>query len=115
MNNESISSSKDAMQPNVESQKPEWGFRNKKGEWRPPYPVTNAPLFTWPLKPLKSIKWLLSFPGFLWPWNSVFLLITLATWFYFQPELSRCTEFNVGWIGQMYFRNLVLLWLTAGG
>jgi sterol desaturase/sphingolipid hydroxylase (fatty acid hydroxylase superfamily) len=115
MEQPSDSSNQQDAPPQAESDKSEFGFRNEKGEWRPPYPVAYAPLFTWPPKPLEALKWILSFPGFLWPWNSVYLLITLVTWFYFQPELSRCIEFRAGWIGQMYLRNLALLWLIAGG
>ncbi len=61
------------------------------------------------------MKWLLGYPGFLWPWNSVYLLITVICWFWFQPALARCATFQPGWIAQMYLRNLALLWLTAGG
>jgi sterol desaturase/sphingolipid hydroxylase (fatty acid hydroxylase superfamily) len=77
--------------------------------------VTYAPLFVWPPRSLAVVKWVLSYPGFLWPWNSFFLLITIGTWLYFQPALSTCIEFRFGWILQMYLRNMVLLWLIAGG
>jgi len=93
----------------------EFGFPRAKGEWRPPYPVQYAPIFVWPPQPLAVLKWLLGYPGFLWPWNSVYLLVTLVTWWYFQPALERCATFEPGWILQMLVRNLVLLWLTAGG
>jgi hypothetical protein len=93
----------------------EFGFPRAKGEWRPPYPVQYAPIFVWPPQPLAVLKWLLGYPGFLWPWNSVYLLITLVTWWYFQPALERCATFEPGWILQMLVRNLVFLWLTAGG
>ncbi len=91
------------------------GIRTGKGEWRPSYPVKYAPIFVWPPRPKDWLKWLLSYPGFLWPWNSVYLLITVVTWFYFQPDLSRCAQFRWDWIGQMALRNLVLIWLVAGG
>jgi sterol desaturase/sphingolipid hydroxylase (fatty acid hydroxylase superfamily) len=94
---------------------PSFGTRNKRGEWRPPYPVKYAPLFVWPLRPLKALKWVLSFPGFLWPWNSIWLGISLLTWFYLQPELSRCAEFRFDWIARMFLRNMVLLWIVSGG
>ena len=100
---------------NSAAERPKFGFRNAKGEWRPPYPAKSAPLFYWPPRPLQSVKWLFSYPGFLWPWNSIYLLISIATWFYLQPALGRCVEFHAGWISQMYVRNLTLLWLLAGG
>jgi sterol desaturase/sphingolipid hydroxylase (fatty acid hydroxylase superfamily) len=91
------------------------GVRIGKGEWRPSYPVQYAPVFIWPPKPKQLLKWFFSYPGFLWPWNSVYLLITVVTWFYFQPALARCTELRWDWIAQMAVRNFVLLWLVAGG
>jgi sterol desaturase/sphingolipid hydroxylase (fatty acid hydroxylase superfamily) len=93
----------------------EFGSRNKRGEWKPPYPVKYAPLFDWPPKPFAIFKWLMSFPGFLWPWNSVWLLITLITWFYLQPSLARCAVLKPDWIAIMFVRNLALLWLVNGG
>jgi hypothetical protein len=51
----------------------------------------------------------------LWPWNSVYLLITLVTWFFLQPSLSRCVTLKADWIGLVYLRNLGLLWLVSGG
>ena len=92
-----------------------FGTRNAKGDWQPPYPVRYAPLFEWPPRPLAVLKWLLSYPGFLWPWNSVYLLITVVSWFYLQPALSRCVELKADWIGLMFLRNLGLLWLISGG
>lgn len=90
-------------------------FRRRPGEWRPDYPVRYAPLLAWPPRPLAAVKWLLGYPGFLWPWNSVYLLITLATWFWLQPSLARCATLAPAWIAMILLRNLALLWLTAGG
>jgi sterol desaturase/sphingolipid hydroxylase (fatty acid hydroxylase superfamily) len=92
----------------------DFGFRTKTGEWRPPYPVTYAPILVWPPQPLKVLKWLLSYPGFLWPWNSIYLAITLATWTWFQPDLARCATLRWDWVGLMFLRNLALLWLVSG-
>src|SRR5271157_622800 len=60
--------------PATESTATEFGFRTPKGDWRPPYPVKTAPVFVWPLGPRQAVKWVLSYPGFLWPWNSLSLL-----------------------------------------
>ena len=98
-----------------ETGKADSGIRNAKGEWQPPYPAKYAPIFVWPPRPIDCLKWLLSYPGFLWPWNSVYLLITILTWFFLQPSLSRCVELKADWIGLMYLRNLGLLWLVTGG
>jgi len=91
------------------------GYRNRRGEWRPLYPVRFAPLFMRPVRPVAMLGWLLSFPGFLWPWNTVYLAITIATWLWLQPSLERCATLQWDWIAQMFLRNLALLWLFSGG
>ena len=89
--------------------------RNAKGEWRPPYPIRYAPLFIWPLRLAAVGRWLVSYPGFLWPINVLLLAISAVSWFLTQPDLARCTQFSADWIGQIYARNLVLMWLYYGG
>lgn len=91
------------------------GIRGAKGEWRPAYPVRYAPVFSWPVQMKRLLQWLFGYPGFLWPWNLIYLAITVGTWFYFQPDLARCAELCVDWIAPMALRNLVLIWLVAGG
>ncbi len=88
------------------------GFRDKRGEWRPATGVTYAPIFRWPVRVLKFLRWLQSY---LFSWNILYLGIALATWFYFQPSLATCRTFQPGWIAQMFVRNLVLLWIFFGG
>jgi len=90
-------------------------IRNARGEWRPAYPAQYAPLFAWPPRPVAFVKWLLGFPGYVFPWPCIHLLVAAATWLYFQPALARCVEFRWDWIAQMMVRNLALLWMFAGG
>ena len=42
------------------------------------------------------------FPGYLWPWNAIYMLIAIGTWLYLQPALERCVAFRVDWIAEMY-------------
>jgi sterol desaturase/sphingolipid hydroxylase (fatty acid hydroxylase superfamily) len=98
----------------ADSTQPEFSFRTAKGEWRPPYPIKFVPLFCWPLRPIAALKWLFG-GGYLWPWDLFFMLTATVTWLWLQPPLSRCVEFKVGWISQIYLRNLILLWLVPGG
>ena len=72
-------------------------------------------MFDRPLRPLAILKWLLSYPGFLWPWNSVYLLVTVVTWTWLEPSLARCATLRADWIGLVYLRNLGWLWLVSGG
>lgn len=88
--------------------------RDAKGEWRPDYPAPYAPLFTWPMRIKALLKWLFGYPGYIWPTNLVVLGFVGVTWFYTQPELTRCVDFEFAWIGQIYLRNIALMWLYYG-
>jgi sterol desaturase/sphingolipid hydroxylase (fatty acid hydroxylase superfamily) len=89
--------------------------RNARGEWTPANSVKATPLFEWPPRPFRWLKWLLSYPGFLWPWNGIYLLITILIWRYLQPPVSHCVELKAGWMGLLFLRNLGLAWAVYGG
>lgn len=93
----------------------EFGIRDEKGHWRPPYPVRYAPLLTWPLRPPAFLKWLFGYPGFLWPINLFFFGLACLTWYVLQPSPAQTAQLHFGWIALMFLRNMVLLWLIAGG
>jgi sterol desaturase/sphingolipid hydroxylase (fatty acid hydroxylase superfamily) len=101
--------------PAPEPAAPEFGTRNARGEWRPPYPVRNAPLFSWPVRVAAILKWTFGYPGFLWPTNLLLLAISAASWYLTQPAVPRCASFEAGWILQVYVRNLAMMWLYYGG
>ena len=91
------------------------GTTDSRGEWQPAERPAPPPLWAWPPRPLKTLKWFFGYPGYLWPWNAILCLIAIVTWIYTQPELTRMVEFRVDWIAQIYVRNLGLLLLFAGG
>lgn len=80
----------------------------------PNLPLEVSPLFSWPLDPVKAVKWL---------WKSWFLLterlvlvgLAFLSWLYTQPALERCVAFEADWLAQIYLRNLALFILVAGG
>lgn len=88
--------------------------RNSRGEWRPDYPVTYAPLFQWPPQLKSMMKWLFGWPGYLWPWNVIYAVIVLITWKYLTPSLETCAILHWKWMGFVFLRNLALLWIMAG-
>ena len=53
--------------------------------------------------------------GFLWPYNLAVALIAVAAWLFFTPGFERTVQFEVGWIAEVFARNVVLLILVAGG
>ncbi len=80
----------------------------------PDVPLRVSPFFSWPLRPLDMLRWV---------WNSWFLIseklilvgIAFISFYWFQPPLEETRTLAVGWIAELYVRNLVLMTLVAGG
>ena len=92
--------------------------RGKPAEWNwlPPVPIASSPLFVWPFNPVMIFKWFAA-SWFAVSAQTVVLVLALSiiTWLYLQPALERCVTFEVGWVAQMFARNLGLMVLYAGG
>ena len=89
--------------------------RNEHGEWRPTGSIVPAPINDWPPVPGKIFKWLLSWPGFIWPENIFWFGLSLFTWVYLTPELAAMETFELWWVGLIYARNLTFIVLLFGG
>lgn len=80
----------------------------------PDVPLQVSPFFAWPLRPRAMLAWL---------WNAWFLIterliivvIAFISMTFFQPPLEETQTLAVGWVAEMYVRNLVLMTLVAGG
>ena len=60
--------------------------RDKRGFWQPERGTAPpSPLFAWPPRPTEAFKWLFGFPGYLFPWNVIYMIIATLTWNYLQP------------------------------
>ena len=85
----------------------------KGWNYLPEVPLKTSPFFVWPLNPVEMLKWL---------WNSWFLIsenliivgIAFACYLWFQPPLEDLDTFEIGWIAQMYLRNILLTLIVAG-
>ena len=85
-------------------------LRDKRGFWQPERGTAPpSPLFAWPPRPTEAFKWLFGFPGYLFPWNVIYMVIAMLTWNYLQPPLSQCVDFQASWIFAIYVRNQVML------
>lgn len=79
----------------------------------PDLPLLVSPFFRWPLDLVAMLRWV---------WESWFLIserliivgIACVSWFWFQPPLEETKTLAFGWIGQMYLRNLILMFCVAG-
>jgi len=89
--------------------------RAHREEWQPVELPVVATIWAWPPRPLKTLRWLVSNAGYLFPWNAVFFVMALGAWAYLTPELSRAVAFRFDWIAEVYVRNLALMVLFTGG
>ena len=90
--------------------------RAKKRQWHyhPELPIQISPLFRRPFD-LKAV-----FTWFLRSWfplteRLLILSLALTSWFFFHPALIRCQVFAFDWIVEIFVRNLVLIFVVAGG
>ncbi|MCE8553430.1 sterol desaturase family protein [Ruegeria pomeroyi] len=79
----------------------------------PSVPLKVSPVFSWPPEPVEIARWF---------WDSWFLMtekliivgIAFASFYWFQPPLEETGTFSVGWIAQIYVRNLLLALIIGG-
>ena len=79
----------------------------------PEVPLKVSPVFSWPPNPVEIARWF---------WNSWFLItekllivgIAFASFYWFQPQLEEARTFAIGWVAQMYARNLLLALIIGG-
>jgi sterol desaturase/sphingolipid hydroxylase (fatty acid hydroxylase superfamily) len=89
--------------------------RNARGDWRPAKPIALPPTIAWPPRPMATLRWLFGFPGYLWPMNTLWLAVTLVSWFFLTPDLASMRSFEVWWIAVLFARNFALVALLFGG
>lgn len=92
-----------------------YGTRDKRGNWKPNKLPKRAPVFVWPVQPKRFLIWLFGYPGYLWPYNTIYIAISLVLWMYLTPSLETMREFSVGWVSFILLRNAVLTVLVYGG
>jgi sterol desaturase/sphingolipid hydroxylase (fatty acid hydroxylase superfamily) len=92
-----------------------WGERDSRGEWQPSELPKPSPLFSIPWRPWKVLKYLFAPEGLLWPWNLFFAGLAVVAWLWFTPSMATMATFQVGWIAELYARNVVIVILVAGG
>ncbi len=86
---------------------------NPTGEYQPKSTIGLPALYAWPPRPLAAFKYLLF--DMLFPWGYLYIGMAIISWYYLTPALDDMTEFQVGWIAQIWLRNAALLTLVAGG
>jgi sterol desaturase/sphingolipid hydroxylase (fatty acid hydroxylase superfamily) len=88
-----------------------FGARNKRGDWSPNAALEIAPIFVFPPRPLKLLKWL---PGYVFPWNVLFFALAAIFWFWLTPATHTLRTLAPGWIAYLFFRNCLLIFVVYG-
>ena len=96
------------------SESVEMAKRERPSGWQPPELIQLPSIFVWPPQLRGLLKSLFGFPGYLWPWNTLYAAISLVTWHFLTPDFGRMKTLSVDWIGIIFFRNLALIVLIAG-
>ena len=88
----------------------------KRSRWhyQPDVPVKTSPLFSQPFDALKIASWFIR-GWFPFTANTLVLLISLMSWYFFHPALEICRNLEWSWVGQIFLRNLILISVLAGG
>ena len=87
---------------------------NKEWRWHPDLPVAVTPLFSWPPRPMATLRW------FVANWLPmiefmIYALIAWATWAWLTPPLAEMQSLDWGWVLQLWARNLILMIVFAQG
>jgi sterol desaturase/sphingolipid hydroxylase (fatty acid hydroxylase superfamily) len=96
-----------------ETSPPKAKATRREWNWHPQLPLQDTSLWAWPPRPAGIARY------FARTWHPLtvkvlFVALAVIVWFYLQPALERCREFQVDWIAQMYGRNFAIMIVIAG-
>jgi len=78
-----------------------------------PAHIETPPLFVWPLRPLKILRYLTI--DIMVPWGLTWIVVAFLLWRFLTPDLQTMTTFSFTWVGYLWLRNALVLSLVAGG
>jgi sterol desaturase/sphingolipid hydroxylase (fatty acid hydroxylase superfamily) len=82
--------------------------------WMPSKPIEYAPVFVWPPRPRALLRWFGGYPGYLWPFNALYLLVAVGVWLWATPSAATMSSWGIGWVAVVFVRNAALLVLWYG-
>ena len=77
--------------------------------WTPELPVTVPAPLLWPPQPLKVLRYLFGFPGFFFPWISLYAVIAVGLWRLLLWSHSDLAHLSAGWIALVIVFNALLV------
>ena len=88
--------------------------RDARGEWRPKGNVKLPPIYDWPLSPVRVLRWLFVYDGYILPWNVFYVVVATLVWWFLTPSLEQMRTLDWIWPLQIVARNVVLLVAFTG-
>ena len=88
-----------------------YGSRDKRGDWSPDQPATNAPVFVFPPQPRNFLKWL---PHYFLPYNLLFALTAVAWWQWVLPDIETMKTLSWGCALWLYIVNAIAIFVWFG-
>ena len=87
---------------------------SKDWNWHPDLPVAVTPLFSWPPRPIATLRW------FATNWLpvtefTIYALMAWVTWIWIRPELEVMTTLQWGWVFKIWALNIILMTVFAQG
>jgi sterol desaturase/sphingolipid hydroxylase (fatty acid hydroxylase superfamily) len=91
-----------------------FGSRTPRGEWTPHRRASYGPLFDWPTRPLRILRWVVALPGYLLPWNTLYAAVAVLAYAVASPSSDTARTFAAGWIALLLVRNLAVTIIWFG-
>lgn len=88
-----------------------FGTRNKRGDYAPKERLEGAPVFVWPPRPLKLLRWL---PQYFLPWNVLFMALGAALWVWATPSRETLASLDWHWMALILIRNAAIVLAVFG-
>ncbi|WP_160012072.1 sterol desaturase family protein [Rhizobium sp. 18055] len=88
-----------------------FGTRDKRGHYIPNGRLELAPIWSFPPKVLKLLKWL---PGYFFPWNAFLALTAVAYWHFIIPDRSVLAHLTWSWPLILFAANAASLFVVYG-
>ncbi len=89
--------------------------RDARGEWRPKDLPKPSAMWNRPVRLRIILQSIFGHDGVLRGKNLIYMGIAVLAWFFFTPSIERTQTLAIGWIAEIYLRNVALLILIAGG
>jgi sterol desaturase/sphingolipid hydroxylase (fatty acid hydroxylase superfamily) len=90
----------------------DYGTRDKRGHWHPNEALRTGPLLEWPWSLRRVLAWL---PGYLAPYNLLFLMLAALVWIALTPSKGSMETLEWGWALWILLRNALIILLIFGG